>query len=209
VPDERQCRLCLVTGDTDDNRLFSPCLCNGTQQYIHEECLEAWREKTANTSYYFECPVCSYQYRLSRISCYHLIVHWTLVVVATLLSATLTVVVDAYAWKLVIRVAGGTPYGMDDATPPLQLSGELILLAMFTLGWMVVLWELAHAERGQVNGGGGGFGSFAHGAELFVVLVAIVGFLYGLHVMFWAFHQLSRRLLRAAGDRVLEIKKNV
>ncbi|KAK1481396.1 hypothetical protein CCUS01_04509 [Colletotrichum cuscutae] len=55
--------------DPDSGRLISPCKCKGSQRYVHEGCLQAWRyaDSTA-TRNFFACPTCSYSYKLERLS---------------------------------------------------------------------------------------------------------------------------------------------
>ncbi|KAJ0342488.1 hypothetical protein COL922a_001180 [Colletotrichum nupharicola] len=55
--------------DPECGRLISPCKCKGSQRYVHEGCLQAWRyaDSTANRNF-FSCPTCGYQYKLERLS---------------------------------------------------------------------------------------------------------------------------------------------
>lgn len=59
-----------VTYDSEDGRLIRPCKCKGSQRYVHEKCLEAWRH--ADPGYgrrnYWQCPTCKFKYRLARMS---------------------------------------------------------------------------------------------------------------------------------------------
>lgn len=34
------CRICMNEEET--SRYISPCLCKGTSEYVHEECLKMW-----------------------------------------------------------------------------------------------------------------------------------------------------------------------
>ncbi|KAH9827648.1 RING-variant domain is a C4HC3 zinc-finger like motif [Teratosphaeria destructans] len=53
----------------DGGRLIRPCKCKGSQKYVHEECLAAWRKQDPlQERNYFECPTCRYQYKLARLS---------------------------------------------------------------------------------------------------------------------------------------------
>lgn len=64
--EENQCRICLGEETSVENRLFSPCLCRGSQRYIHEQCLQQWRQSHLNQSLY-RCATCLYHYRTSRM----------------------------------------------------------------------------------------------------------------------------------------------
>ncbi|KAK2047431.1 hypothetical protein LZ31DRAFT_551259 [Colletotrichum somersetense] len=58
--------------DPDSGRLISPCKCKGSQRYVHEGCLQAWRYADATaTRNFFACPTCGYRYTLERLSWAH------------------------------------------------------------------------------------------------------------------------------------------
>ncbi|CAF1545176.1 unnamed protein product, partial [Rotaria sordida] len=38
---EKQCRICLDTDNSND--IISPCLCSGNSAYVHRKCLNHWR----------------------------------------------------------------------------------------------------------------------------------------------------------------------
>lgn len=61
-------RVLYVSDDPDTGRLMRPCKCKGTQQYVHEGCLKAWRMSTADHRTLWQCPTCLYEYRLNRLS---------------------------------------------------------------------------------------------------------------------------------------------
>ena len=53
----------------DGGRMLRPCTCKGTQKYVHEECLSAWRRQDPlQKRNYWQCPTCRYQYRLQRLT---------------------------------------------------------------------------------------------------------------------------------------------
>jgi hypothetical protein len=59
-----------VTYESEDGgRLLRPCKCRGTASYVHEGCLQAWRHADAGYAArnYFQCPTCSFRYRLQRM----------------------------------------------------------------------------------------------------------------------------------------------
>ena len=37
------CRICLETDSDPEDELISPCMCKGTQQFVHRSCLDHWR----------------------------------------------------------------------------------------------------------------------------------------------------------------------
>ncbi|KAF4121969.1 sphinganine-1-phosphate aldolase [Geosmithia morbida] len=65
--------------DAELGRLLSPCKCKGSQKYVHEGCLNAWRlANPTATRNYWQCPTCKFSYRMARL-------HW-----ASMLSSKLT-----------------------------------------------------------------------------------------------------------------------
>jgi hypothetical protein len=59
---ELQCRICHTGG----SGLFSPCLCKGSHQWVHESCLQEWRVKSSRADSYHTCELCQYQYTVAR-----------------------------------------------------------------------------------------------------------------------------------------------
>ena len=59
---ERQCRICHTGG----SGLFSPCMCKGSHQWVHESCLQEWRVKSSRADSYHTCELCQYQYTVAR-----------------------------------------------------------------------------------------------------------------------------------------------
>ena len=62
---EKICRICHDDEEKPENPFISPCLCDGSQRFVHRECLENWR-KTSDTAA-FRCPTCRYEYQFSRL----------------------------------------------------------------------------------------------------------------------------------------------
>lgn len=57
-----------VSEDPELGRLISPCKCKGTQRYVHEGCLQAWRQAAPlSDRNFWKCPTCHYEYRLERL----------------------------------------------------------------------------------------------------------------------------------------------
>jgi hypothetical protein len=51
------CRFCFQTRNTPSNKLISPCLCNGSLQFVHTRCLNMWR-RIDIVKNGFMCSVC-------------------------------------------------------------------------------------------------------------------------------------------------------
>ena len=60
----RECRICF-SGETSDDELIAPCLCRGTQRYIHRSCLDRWRATSAE--HFRQCSVCKFRYRIRTV----------------------------------------------------------------------------------------------------------------------------------------------
>ena len=58
------CRICFGTESAQSGRyrLFRPCRCAGSLQYVHMGCLNEWRRSSANTDSYLRCSTCQYSY---------------------------------------------------------------------------------------------------------------------------------------------------
>ena len=58
---DKVCRICL---EQDDDEYISPCLCKGTQKYIHRKCLDEWRNININNpEKRNSCEICKYKFR--------------------------------------------------------------------------------------------------------------------------------------------------
>eukprot|EP00928_Gymnodinium_smaydae_P071891 TRINITY_DN55366_c0_g1_i1.p1 TRINITY_DN55366_c0_g1~~TRINITY_DN55366_c0_g1_i1.p1 ORF type:complete len:315 (-),score=34.98 TRINITY_DN55366_c0_g1_i1:139-1050(-) len=53
---EGECRICYESR----GKLISPCLCRGSQRYVHLECLEAWHSEENNLG--LQCTSCNTSY---------------------------------------------------------------------------------------------------------------------------------------------------
>lgn len=80
-------RVRYVSEDPELGRLLSPCKCKGSQKYVHEGCLKAWRlAAPLSDRNYWRCPTCHFEYRLERLQ-------WGRWLSSKLLRAILTVLV--------------------------------------------------------------------------------------------------------------------
>ena len=61
-------RVRYVSEDPELGRLISPCKCKGSQKYVHEGCLQAWRNASPlSERNYWRCPTCHFEYRMERL----------------------------------------------------------------------------------------------------------------------------------------------
>jgi len=60
--DGRECRICMI-GD-EEEELIQPCRC--TTAYVHESCLQKWREENIDNERYEQCEICKANYLIKR-----------------------------------------------------------------------------------------------------------------------------------------------
>tara|TARA_B100001142_G_scaffold240336_2_gene239154 strand:+ start:1354 stop:2388 length:1035 start_codon:yes stop_codon:yes gene_type:complete len=64
--DEKICRICYE-GEKHNNELIHPCLCKGTQKYIHIKCIQEWRHVNLNNPEKRDyCEICKYHYAIKE-----------------------------------------------------------------------------------------------------------------------------------------------
>ncbi|OIW27397.1 hypothetical protein CONLIGDRAFT_682454 [Coniochaeta ligniaria NRRL 30616] len=86
-----QARVRYISEDAELGRLISPCKCKGSQKYVHEGCLRAWRQaQPFEDRNYWSCPTCKFKYRLQRLWMGKWLTSW-------LARAVLTVTIMAVA----------------------------------------------------------------------------------------------------------------
>ncbi|KAK0570866.1 hypothetical protein LWI29_007666 [Acer saccharum] len=57
------CRICLESDGEPDDELISPCMCKGTQQFVHRSCLDHWRSVKEGFAF-SHCTTCKAQFHL-------------------------------------------------------------------------------------------------------------------------------------------------
>ena len=65
-PEERQCRICFDTNDPES--LIAPCMCSGTQRWIHRACLNEWRAQERVPRAFTHCPTCRFYANVGQLS---------------------------------------------------------------------------------------------------------------------------------------------
>ena len=61
------CRICYETGESaETGPLFCPCLCSGSMGHVHMECLDHWRNSSANPRSFYRCDNCHFEYKFGR-----------------------------------------------------------------------------------------------------------------------------------------------
>ena len=59
-----ECRICLDVDTLD--KFISPCRCNGSLKWVHEECLQTWRSGNVENDSFTICEICNAEYMLTR-----------------------------------------------------------------------------------------------------------------------------------------------
>ncbi|CAO2176751.1 unnamed protein product [Urochloa humidicola] len=57
------CRICLESESEPGDELISPCMCKGTQQFVHRSCLDHWRSVKEGTAF-SHCTTCKARFHL-------------------------------------------------------------------------------------------------------------------------------------------------
>jgi len=65
----KECKICL--SENSENQLISPCLCKGSLQYVHINCLEYYHYKYKKDI--SKCEICGYEYQQKSKYNYQLI----------------------------------------------------------------------------------------------------------------------------------------
>ena len=61
-----ECRICLESEEEEKGELISPCVCAGSQKYIHRSCLNRWRDGNRDGPAFTNCELCKYEYIIKR-----------------------------------------------------------------------------------------------------------------------------------------------
>ncbi|CAN6884710.1 unnamed protein product [Brassica oleracea] len=59
------CRICLENDRGDE--LISPCMCKGTQKFVHLSCLDLWRSLSDGGFAFSNCTTCNAQFHLPEV----------------------------------------------------------------------------------------------------------------------------------------------
>lgn len=219
-----------VTYDSSDpeaGRLLRPCKCKGSSKYVHEGCLQAWRH--ADPSYgkrnYWQCPTCSFRYRLERMAWSHWISSTATQVVLTITIFTTALFLMGFIADPIINLYTD-PYSVlttptkvttkiepiltDDDVPTWAEHFIKGLAATGLLGFVKVLFALGPWQYWNIRGSGimGGHRSGNTGRDRManvswiVIVIGVVTFLIAVYkgVRSW-----SRRTLEKASERVMDV----
>ncbi|CEJ94175.1 hypothetical protein VHEMI09723 [[Torrubiella] hemipterigena] len=212
--------------DPELGRLLSPCKCKGTQKYVHEGCLNAWRKGSPDASAnLWQCPTCLYQYKLVRLQ-------WASLLGSKLIRALLTIVIFVISVFLLGFVADPIfnlwmdPFGTigdsvagvlgDDDNdllydPIYESTGSWLehwLKGFFSLGVVGVIkstlmmspWHWAMRVGGRRRRGNG-----RDRVEDISLVLVLIGAFAALKGIWSGVRMLSDRILQSVRDKVLDV----
>lgn len=94
-----------ISEDPELGRLLSPCRCKGSQKYVHEGCLQAWRQaQPLAERNFWKCPTCGFEYKLERLRWGRWISSRAMRVFLTVLALFLTVFILGFVADPIIAL---------------------------------------------------------------------------------------------------------
>ena len=54
----KECRICYEDENENSKEMINPCVCSGTQKYVHADCLEQWRNQQRGRIGRVQCQEC-------------------------------------------------------------------------------------------------------------------------------------------------------
>jgi len=193
----RKPRVKYESTEEDGGRLFSPCKCKGSQKYVHEGCLQAWRNAgPRNDRNSWKCPTCAFEYKLERLVWGRMLSRPLVRVSLTLAILVLTVFLLGFVGDTIINL-WLDPFGtiqdtvMGDGGIPLPAyeddeEGDWLdhflkgFLSLGLLGFVKTLWTMnpiyywMNRGRGRRRGGGR---DRIEGLNLAIVIIGVFTFL--------------------------------
>ena len=122
--DEPACRICLET----TGPFISPCLCKGSMKFIHQDCIEKWRNTSPNPLSYSRCEQCQYTYKFTSPNLIHSIILY--ICTCLLLGYGLNVIIDAQGYHVMLEPF---PMGFLSLSVLGLLRNPLLYSILFTL----------------------------------------------------------------------------
>ena len=130
MTDSKVCRICLDEGE--ENRLFRPCLCDGSQRYVHETCLNRWRHTQGGIAFTI-CPTCHFHYKLRQIWFAQLLTNEVTLLVLTSLVVSGSIVFIMYFIRFFALLFFGVKVGRGAFMASQQIFGLVMMCLIFLL----------------------------------------------------------------------------
>ena len=204
------CRICL--GEEVPQNMFRPCLCKGSMSFVHRDCLNEWRIRSANPRAFYECQQCRFRYDVRKVEWAEYVeskVFESLLVVCALTATSLAVGVavcasplDSYALRLLV-----TPFpflhGMEGVLRVLT-TGAVVLGAISFFAVQLYRLYAMFVEPGDVRGGALFLMGFASNSVMILRIFSTLGLLMAYNEMRLAVSKRVRLLLTRAGEYIVE-----
>jgi E3 ubiquitin-protein ligase DOA10 len=194
-----ECRICFDGEDQNLGRLFKPCLCRGTQAYIHENCLNQWRLQGANSRQFYQCPTCHYNYRTSRIWYANLLIHPLFITILTILIITTTVITIALLLKFFTFLLIGASLGRS----AFALTGRLIWWSILIIGFLTMIVALIK-EDVRINPGDFRYVDSAI-IDIFGYVFSLSGFALFIKNVYGVVRERTHSYMTQLGEQIMEV----
>ncbi|PBP20083.1 RING finger domain-containing protein [Diplocarpon rosae] len=220
-------KVVFISSDSTSGRLIRPCKCRGSQQYVHEGCLQEWRHSDPSHArrIYWECPTCKYQYRLERM-------RWSRVITSTFTQIMITfgiMIATVFVFGFIADPIINLYLDPYDTITSLPSGGAAMLLededaswiehflkglaSLGLLGFVKVFFAMSpwHWWNMRNSGllGGGGRRRGGTGRERLsdiswtIVVIGVIAFLAAVWTWVRAW---TAKTLNAVGDRVVDVQ---
>jgi len=226
VPGIFQATPSVTYSSPDGGRLIRPCLCKGSQKYVHEGCLTAWRlQDPTSKRNYWQCPTCKYSYRLERMAWGRWISSTSAQIGLTILIFVIATFVLGYIADPIINLYLD-PYGTIASVPSGGLEAIHVLdddedtwiehfikgfASLGLLGFAKFLltlspWHWFNMRNSGMIGGGSRGGTTGRDR---VAQISWIAVMLGIMTVLWAVWKgvrvFSRRTLERASERVMDV----
>ncbi|KAK3899481.1 hypothetical protein C8A05DRAFT_36900 [Staphylotrichum tortipilum] len=220
-------RVRYVSDDPELGRLISPCKCKGSQKYVHEGCLQAWR-KTSPLSdrNYWRCPTCQFQYRLQRLRWGRWLSSKVLRGALTLVIMTVTIFLLGFIADPIIgfwvdpfgSIAGGLT-GLEFEEPAVGDDGPdgwathfvKGFLSLGLLGFLKTMFVMSPWNWFNIRVGGGGRRRRGTGRDRMEQInwaLVVIGVLTFLGATWKFVNHLMAKALEQASDHVVDVQED-
>lgn len=222
-------RPTYISDEPELGRLLSPCKCKGSQKYVHEGCLNAWRlANPTEARNYWQCPTCKFTYRLSRLNwASTLSSKWAQVALTAFILLCSIFILGFVAdplfdlWSDPVGTIGDTvtsvvsdieamrePYPTEPAS-----WAEHFLKGFFSLGIVGIFktmvaaspWHWWNIRSSGLAGGGRRHGTGRGRVENISLIFVVIGALTFLMGIWKGVKTLSSRVLKNVSDRVIDV----
>lgn len=92
-----ECKICLET-DKDEN-MISPCNCNGTNKYVHSECLNKWRLVSQQIR---RCYICNSEYNEKKQDMFSLLIPYLIFLYNYHILVSIIVLSPISQWYIIL-----------------------------------------------------------------------------------------------------------